>query len=165
MDPTESRKDATENRKDATENRKDATERQYSEYADLAPVALRIGLGVVILAAGLHKLVEPGAWAVYMAPLFAARWPVGLDPTMVVFGVTEVPVGLALLADRWTAIAAGIVAVSMLGTVGNLAIAWVQTGDFADTLIRDFGLFVLATGVALRSLDGGGRDGSKARAE
>lgn len=128
------------------------------EYADqlgnlghLAPPVLRAGLGVVILAAGLHKFVAPGAWAVYMAPLFAQRWPVGLDLTMVVFGATELPVGLALIADRWTTVAAAIVAVSMLGTVGNLAIAWVQTGQFGDTLIRDFGLFVLATGVTLWS--------------
>lgn len=120
-------------------------------FDTLAPATLRVGLGVVILAAGLHKLVAPGAWAVYLAPLFAVRWPVSLDVTMVVFGVTEVPFGLALLADRWTTIAAGIVAISMLGTVGNLAIAWVQTGKFADTLIRDLGLFVLAVGVTLQS--------------
>ncbi|PSP55558.1 DoxX family protein [Halobacteriales archaeon QS_1_67_19] len=121
----------------------------------LAPAVARVGLGVVILAAGLHKFVAPGAWAVYLAPVFADRWPVALDLTMVVFGATELPVALALLADRWTAIAAGIVAVSMLGTVGNLAIAWAQTGQFADVLIRDAGLFVLASGVTLESVADG----------
>lgn len=134
----------------------DATE--FAQHArrefarpDLAPAVLRIGLGVVILGAGLHKLVAPGAWAVYLAPLFAERWPVGLDLTMVVFGVTEIPVGVALLADRWTTLAAAIVAVSMVGTLGNLAVAWVQTGQFGDTIVRDFGLLVLATGVTLWS--------------
>jgi uncharacterized membrane protein YphA (DoxX/SURF4 family) len=136
----------------------DVAERLWM-YADRGPVeldrlafaTLRVGLGVVILAAGLHKFIAPSAWAVYMAPLFADRWPIGLDLTMVIFGVTELPVAAALLADRWTTIAAAIVAVSMLGTVGNLAIAWAQTGEFADVLIRDFGLFVLATGVTLWS--------------
>lgn len=129
----------------------DATE--FAEFGrpGLAPAILRVGLGLVILGAGLHKFVAPGAWAVYLAPVFTERWPVDLDLTMVVFGVTEVPVALALLADRWTTIAAAIVAVSMFGTLGNLAIAWAQTGQFGDTIVRDFGLLVLATGVTLWS--------------
>ena len=139
-------------------------DRALAGRPDLAPTILRVGLGLVILAAGLHKFVAPGAWAVYLAPLFADRWPVGLDLTMVVFGATEVPVGLALLADRWTTLAAAIVAVSMLGTLGNLLIAWVQTGQFGDTIVRDFGLLVLATGVALRSAsaDEPGRQSARA---
>lgn len=115
----------------------------------------RIGLGVVILLAGLHKLVAPGAWAIYAATRFATIWPYPMDLTMVLFGITEVPVGVALLADRYTTLAAVIVAVSMVGTVLNLTVIAADSGRFVDVLIRDVGLFVLGVVVALQSADEG----------
>jgi hypothetical protein len=74
-----------------------------------------------------------------------------MNPTMVLFGVTEVPVGLALLADWYTTLAAAIVAVSMVGTAFDLATIAVVSGRFVDVLIRDLGLFALAVVVALQS--------------
>jgi len=114
-------------------------------------VVLRVGLGVVILLAGLHKLVAPDDWGVYLAPLFADRWPVPVDLSMVVFGVSELPFGLALIAGHYTTLSAAVVAVSMLGVLVDLGILWVQTGAGADVAIRDLGIFVLASGVAIRS--------------
>lgn len=116
-----------------------------------ADALLRVGLGVVVLLAGLHKLVAPADWGVYLAPLFARRWPIPVDLTMVLFGLSELPVGLLLILDRFTALAAGIVAVSMAGVVVDLAVAALQTGRFVDVLVRDIGLAVLATGVTLRA--------------
>ncbi|PSQ15089.1 DoxX family protein [Halobacteriales archaeon QS_8_69_26] len=112
---------------------------------------LRVGLGVVILAAGLHKLVAPDDWGVYLAPLFADRWPVSVEWTMVAFGVSELPFGLALIAGYYTTLAAAVVAVSMLGTLVDLGILWVQTGAGAAVAVRDLSVFVLAVGVTVRS--------------
>jgi hypothetical protein len=47
-------------------------ERYLAPYAERVDDVGRVGLGVVILLAGLHKVVAPGAWAVYAAPWFEA---------------------------------------------------------------------------------------------
>lgn len=133
-----------------------ATDRVAGALAG-APAAddvARVGLGVVILLAGLHKLVAPGEWGVYLAPLFADRWPLSVEWTMVAFGVSELPFGLALIGGYYTTLSAVVVAVSMLGTLVDLGILWVQTGAGVAVAIRDFGIFVLAAGVAIRSADG-----------
>lgn len=124
-----------------------ATIREHS-IGDASTV-LRVGLGIVILLAGLHKLVAPAVWGDYLAPIFAMHWPVSITLTMVVFGLSELPFGVLLIIDRYTLAAAVVVAVSMAGTVIDLVIAALQTGQFVDILIRDFGLLVLAIGVVL----------------
>lgn len=122
-------------------------------YDGDASTVLRVGLGVVILLAGLHKLVAPAVWSDYLAPIFAMHWPVSLTLTMVVFGFSELPFGLLLIIDRYTLAAAAIVALSMAGTIVNLIIAALQTGRFVDILIRDFGLLILALGVVLVEIE------------
>lgn len=122
-----------------------------ARYGASADAVLRVGLGVVVLLAGLHKVVAPEPWGAYLAPPLAARWPVPVDATMVAFGLSEVPVGLLLVADRYAALAAAVVAVSMLGVVANLALGAVAGERVVDVLVRDLGLFVLATGVTLRA--------------
>jgi uncharacterized membrane protein YphA (DoxX/SURF4 family) len=135
----------------------DAYERAVGRHAHLARPLLRVGLGVTILLAGAHKLVAPGDWHVYLAPAFASLWPTGvapLDPAFVLFGVGEVLVGGLLVGDRYSSLAAAVVAVSMLGVVLNLAVAMAQGDPFADVLVRDVGLTLYATGVALLEADG-----------
>jgi uncharacterized membrane protein YphA (DoxX/SURF4 family) len=126
-------------------------------HRDLARPLLRAGLGLVILLAGAHKLVAPGAWHAYLAPAFAAAWPTGvlpLAPTFVLFGVSEVLVGGLLVVDRYASPMAAVVAVSMLGVALNLALAVAQGEPFADVLVRDLGLTAYATAVALLEADG-----------
>lgn len=115
-------------------------------------VVFRVGLGMVILLAGVHKLVDPGAWSRYLAPAFARPWPFSIDATMIVAGVSELPFGLALVVDRYATAAAAVVAVSLVGTSIGLAVLVVQTGRGADVLLRDLGLAVLAVGVTLECL-------------
>jgi len=127
-------------------------------YAGYAGPALRGGLGVVILLAGAHKLVAPGAWHAYLAPLFADPWPTALlplDPTFVLFGVSEVLFGLLLLADWHTPTVATLTALSLLGVVLNLVVGVAQGRPHADVLVRDVGLTLLAFGVALDAARGG----------
>lgn len=112
---------------------------------------LRIGLGLVVLLAGLHKLVAPGDWAVFVVPPFDVVLPTTPRQFMLANGVLELPFGAALLADRYTTLAAATVALSLAATVGYLAVASALGGTFVDELIRDIGLVALATGVTIRS--------------
>lgn len=109
------------------------------------------GLFSVILLAGLHKLVSPGVWAPYLAPTAAAVWPLAAEPTMVLFGLSEVIVAPFLLAERYRVIAAAVVAVSLAGTVVGLVVLALETGRGIDVLIRDLGLIALAVATALRA--------------
>lgn len=123
-------------------------------HADAALPVMRVGLGVVILLAGAHKLVAPGVWTAYAAPWVSALWPdalVSMEAAMVLNGAIEVLFGLALVAGVYPAIAAGIVALSMAAVVVNLLTGAATTGEHVDVLIRDVGLVVLATGVTLLS--------------
>lgn len=136
----------------------DAYHRAVGRHRGLARPLLRVGLGATILLAGAHKLLDPAAWHAYLAPALAALWPTGLvplDPAFVAFGVSEVLVGGLLVADRYSSLMATVVAVSMLGVVANLALAAVHGAAVVDVLVRDLGLTVYATGVALSEADPG----------
>jgi len=132
-------------------DRADAIVRAYRHFRE---VVLRGGLGVAILLAGAHKLVAPGAWHAYLAPPFADAWPVALlplDPTFVLFGVSEVLFGLLLLADWHTPTIAALTALSLVGVVVNLCVGVAVGEPYVDVLIRDLGLALLAFGVALEA--------------
>jgi hypothetical protein len=125
--------------------------------AHLARPLFRVGLGVTILLAGAHKLVAPGPWHAYLAPLLASLWPtaaVALDPAFVAFGASEVVVGGLLVVDRYASLMAAVVAVSMLGVDLNLALAVTQGEPVVDVLVRDLGLTLYATGVMLVEAEG-----------
>lgn len=124
------------------------------QYRYLAGAALRGGLGLTIFLAGVHKVVAPGAWHAYLAPPIAEVWPTAilpLDPTFVLFGVSEVVVGLLLLADWHTPTVAMVTALSLVGVVANLGIGVAVGEAFVAVLIRDIGLVGLALGVGLSS--------------
>lgn len=120
-----------------------------------APQAvLRGGLGLVIGMAGLHKLLAPTVWTKYAAPPVEAMWPsavISFEQAMVLNGVLEVLFGVVLLWGVLTSVVAGIVFLSLLGVVANLALVAVTTGQYVDILIRDLGLTALALGVTIQS--------------
>jgi uncharacterized membrane protein YphA (DoxX/SURF4 family) len=112
----------------------------------------RVGLGVVILLAGLHKLLAPEAWAVSLVPPFDRLVILSPVEFMLLNGVLEPPFALALILDRYTTFAAAFVTVSLSVTVGYLAVAALLTnGSFVDVLIRDIGLAALAATVTIRA--------------
>ncbi|MHB9285860.1 DoxX family membrane protein [Halobacteriales archaeon Cl-PHB] len=113
----------------------------------------RLGLGSMILLAGVHKLAAPGDWAVYVTDWLAPWLVVSPVVFMLVNGVLEVGFGAAVLADRWTAVAAGVAAVSLTATVGYLGlVAVLADGRFLDVLVRDVGLAALAWAVTIEAL-------------
>lgn len=137
--------------------RADAGIRRYAPHAGWV---LRVGLGIVILFAGLHKLVAPSIWHAYLAPPILAIWPASvlpLDPTFIVFGISEVLFGGLLLADWHTPTVALLTALSLLGVVGNLLLAAAVGVPVLDVLLRYLGLVAFAVGVALESAGRAGR--------
>lgn len=112
----------------------------------------RVSLGLAILAAGVHKLLDPGAWAVYVVGWLAPWLVVSPAAFMLVNGYLEVGFGLALLLDRYTAFASLVAAGSLTATVGYLALVFATQGAFGDVLARDVGLAGLAWAVFVESV-------------
>ena len=97
----------------------------------------------MVLAAGVHKLLDPVAWAVYVVPWLEPIVVLSPVDFMLLNGWLELAFGLALVLDRYTAFASLVAAGSLTATVGYLAIVWVTTGQFGDVLARDVGLAML----------------------
>lgn len=116
------------------------------------PTIARLSLGLMILAAGVHKLLDPGAWAVYVVDWLAPWLLVSPILFMLINGYLEVGFGLALILDRYTAFASLVAAVSLTATVGYLAIVFATQGAFGDVLARDVGLAGLAWVVFVESI-------------
>ncbi|MCG1002445.1 MULTISPECIES: DoxX family protein [Halobacterium] len=126
--------------------------RQFAARAPDPATLARLGLGLMLVAAGTHKLLDPAGWTVYVTD-WLAPWIV-VSPRVFVLANGWLELGFAalLLADRWTAFAALVAAVSLTATVGYLAVVWAATGQFGDVLARDVGLVGLAFAVLVDAL-------------
>ncbi|WP_238398198.1 DoxX family membrane protein [Halorussus salinus] len=110
-------------------------------------VVTRAGLGAMLVAAGVHKLLDPAAWAVYVTDWLAPLLVVSPVAFMLINGWLEIGFGLALLADRYVALSAAVAAVSLSATILYLLVVWATTGRFGDVIARDIGLAALALAV------------------
>lgn len=127
---------------------------RLAAYSAFAPPISRVGLGAVLVLAGVHKLVAPAVWTGYAPRWLADAWPdatVGFEGFMVLNGWIEVAFGIAIVANVLTTVLAGITALSLLAVVLVLGTGGLLAGEHVDVLIRDFGLAVLAAGVTLES--------------
>ncbi|MEZ3115939.1 DoxX family membrane protein [Halobaculum sp. MBLA0147] len=104
----------------------------------------RWGLAAMLVAAGVHKLLQPADWAVYVTDWLAPWLVVSPVTFMLVNGWLELGFAALLLADRYTAVAATVAWVSLLATIAYLCVVWVTTGRFGDVIARDVGLLALA---------------------
>jgi uncharacterized membrane protein YphA (DoxX/SURF4 family) len=111
----------------------------------------------MVFLAGVHKLLDPAAWAAYVTDWLAPWLVVSPVAFMLLNGVLEVGFGAAILADRYTAFAAAVAAVSLTATCGYLALAFLLDGAFGDVLARDVGLAGLAWAVLVDALRGDSR--------
>jgi uncharacterized membrane protein YphA (DoxX/SURF4 family) len=95
--------------------------------------ALRLGLGLAALLAGLDKFVNLlAAWEMYLSPVAARLLPVSPSTFMGIVGVIEIVVGAIVLAGR-TREGGYILAVWLLAIAINL----VSAGRFFDVAVRD----------------------------
>ena len=95
--------------------------------------ALRLGLGIGVLLAGVDKFFDRLAvWSMYLSPLAERLLPVSDTTFLRIAGVGEAALGLAILT-RWTRLGAYLLSAWMLGIVLDLASA----GSFWDLVLRD----------------------------
>jgi len=120
--------------------------------------AARLGLGLTILLAGVHKLLAPAPWDALVVPEFAGLLPVSVRVWTLANGVAEIPVALGLLADRLSAPLAAFVCLSLVGTLCYLVVvllagfdAGVTAGTLAILAVHDVGLAGLAAAVSVRA--------------
>lgn len=113
----------------------------------------RVGLALMLVFAGMHKLLAPEAWTRYVTDWLAPWLVVSPVAFMLANGVVEVAFGCCIAADRYTAPLAGVSALSLAATVGYLGLVAATTGgQFADVAVRDVGLTALAVVVTLDAL-------------
>jgi uncharacterized membrane protein YphA (DoxX/SURF4 family) len=95
--------------------------------------ALRIGLGLAALLAGLDKFFNILTdWGQYLSPLVKDLIPVSSDVFMRLVGVIEMAVGALILAG-FARIGGYIVMVWLVG----IAVSLLTTGRFFDVAVRD----------------------------
>lgn len=113
----------------------------------------RLGLGVTLVLAGVHKLLAPAAWTVYVTDWLAPWLVVSPVAFMLANGIVEVGFGATLIADWRTGLVAGVTAVSLSATAGYLAlVGLLEGGPFVDVFVRDVGLAALAWTVTLAAV-------------
>lgn len=128
-------------------------ERWVRHYLPEAPAVARIGLGGTLLLIGVHKLLAPGVWVVYVTDWLAPWLVVQPVAFMLANGVVEVLFGVALIADRRTGLVAGVTALSLVATAGYLGfVALTTAGQLGDVALRDMGLAVLALSVTVEAV-------------
>ncbi|MEF8799866.1 MAG: DoxX family membrane protein [Halolamina sp.] len=113
----------------------------------------RIGLGTMLVLAGIHKLLDPAGWTIYVTDWLAPWLLVSPTLFMLLNGWLELLFGGLLLGNRLVAPAAAVAAVSLPATIAYLAVVAVTDGLFVDILVRDVGLAVLAWVVLLDALE------------
>jgi uncharacterized membrane protein YphA (DoxX/SURF4 family) len=129
--------------------------RRAQRYALRSPAPgtiARWGLAAMLLAAGIHKLLDPAAWAAYVTDWLAPWLVVAPITFMLVNGVLEIGFAALLFTDRYTAVAALVAGVSLTATVAYLLVVWATTGQFGDVIARDIGLAGLAWAVSVDAL-------------
>lgn len=125
-------------------------------WRERAWTALRVGLGVLFVAASIYKIGMPGAFAhqIYNYKLLPS-WAV--NPLAIVLPWLQLFCGAALIVNRWVAGASVLVALMMLAFLGalgsalarglNIACGCFKTGGSPATgwtFLRDLTLTALA---------------------
>lgn len=124
--------------------------KEFDERLNVAWWALRIGLGLGPILAGIDKYFNILAdWSMYLNPLATRVLPVSASTFMHVVGLVEVIAG-AIVLSRWTKIGSYIV----MGWLVAIAVNLVSMGMFYDLAVRDveiaIGAFTLAQLTAVR---------------
>ena len=100
--------------------------------------AMRVAVGLMATLAGLDKFFNILAdWGSYVSPLAAQLIPVSTDMLMVIVGVVEFAVGIAILT-AWPVLGAYVASAWLMLVAGNLVL-----GGYFDVAVRDV---VLAVG-------------------
>ncbi len=106
----------------------------------LAPIILRIGLGLVMIWFALEQLNTPAAWVAYL-PLWTQDLPISQITFVYLNGWFELTFGILLLVGFYTRIVSLLLALHMFGIV--------VTVGYNEIGVRDFGLAVALLSIFL----------------
>jgi len=101
-------------------------------------LVLRLGLGGVFLWFGTDKFLHPDIWTNYIPSWFPMLIPVSIF--IILLGIVETLLGLMLLTGFYTRVAAAIAALMLIPIIISLG--------YNEISVRDFGLLMLAVGIA-----------------
>ena len=107
---------------------------------------LRVGLAITFLWIGILILKDPLAWGGYLAPWAANLLPIPLEQAMIGTAVLDIVIGIFLLIDVWTWLAA------LVGAI-HLVIVLTISGINAIT-VRDIGLLAGVIALAVSAWPG-----------
>ncbi len=111
-------------------------------YQWLAPIFLRVGIGIVFFLFGIDKFFHVQNWIAYIPAWLPPYIPMSLEMFMYIQGVVEAVLGLFLIIGFWSRTSAFFCAAILL-------VITVSMG-YNELSIRDFGLFLGAAALVLR---------------
>jgi uncharacterized membrane protein YphA (DoxX/SURF4 family) len=114
--------------------------KEFDHRLNTAWWALRLGLGIMPIAAGIDKYFNKLTdWSMYLSPLATKVLPVSATTFMHIVGVVEIIAGIVVLS-RWTKLGSYVVMAWLLAIAANL----LTTGMFYDLAVRDVELAIAA---------------------
>ena len=105
---------------------------------------LRIGLGITFIWVGIFILQDPSGWGSMLQPWAFNMMGSSLNQAMISTAILDIAVGVFMLINIWTWLAA-------LVGAGHLAIVLVTVGINTIT-VRDIGLIFATTALMFQSL-------------
>lgn len=108
-----------------------------------AYLILRIGLAITFIVIGLMIIQAPEAWGTFLKPWAADLIPVSIKTAMLATGILDLLIGLFLLVNIFTWLAA------LVGAI-HLVIVLVTTGITMVT-VRDIGLLAATLFIAIQT--------------
>ena len=107
-------------------------------------MVLRLGLGATFVWIGFLIFQSPVDWGAFIAPWIKTLLPLPLSSVMTATAVFDIIIGLLLIVNFWTRLAAALAALHLLFVIvaifGNQGIA-----------ARDLGLLAASLALALKS--------------
>ena len=105
--------------------------------------ALRFGLGLVLIYAGTHALMDPISWLGFI-PQWVGNF-INLETFLYIHAVFELVLGLMLIIGLWLPLAALVIFFNLLAILLFFGID--------DITFRDFGLLMMALALFLVSTE------------
>lgn len=110
-----------------------------SKARELAPVVLRFGIVVLFLWFGLSQVTNPAGWTAWL-PAWTQQLPVAGTTLVLLNGIFETVLGIALAAGFLTRVAATLLALHLFFVAYEIG--------YNDIGVRDFCLAVATAAVA-----------------
>lgn len=105
---------------------------------------VRVGLGITFVWIGILIIKDPQSWGGYLQPWAVRLLPAGIEQIMVGTAIFDIAVGVLLLIDSFTWVAA------LLGALHLTSVLAVS--GITDITIRDIGLLAAAAAVMIDAI-------------